>query len=89
MRVIHGLVVGVFVLAALLSSAEPAAALRPSCSELLDLRNGGWSDDEIVQTYGTTRARLAACERLAEQSQRFAAQRAQFFQQRDDRGLSH
>jgi hypothetical protein len=29
------------------------------------------------------------CEHLAEQSERFAAQRAQFFRLRDQRGLDH
>lgn len=76
-------------LAAIVGWVGPAAAVRPSCGELLSIRAGGKSDEEIVQSYGTTHARLAACDRFAEQSERFAAERAQFFQQRNQRGLDH
>lgn len=89
MRMFQRLVLCAVALAAIVWSAGQAAAVRPSCSELLSIRAGGKSDEEIVQTYGTTRARLAACDRLAEQSERFAAERTQFFQQRDERGLDH
>jgi hypothetical protein len=89
MRIFRRLAVCAVALAAIVWSAGPAAAVRPSCDELLSIRAGGKSDEEILRTYGTTRARLAACDRLAEQSEHFAAQRTQFFQQRDDRGLDH
>jgi hypothetical protein len=89
MRMCQRLILCAVALAAIVCSVGPAAAIRPSCSELLSIRAGGKSDEEIVRTYGTTRARLAACDRLAAQSERFAAERTQFFQQRDERGLDH
>jgi hypothetical protein len=89
MRLIRVLLVGAFVFTGLVSAVSPAAAIRLSCSELLDLRAGGWSDDEIVKTYGTTRARLNACERLSQQEERFEAERTRFFQVRAERGLSN
>jgi hypothetical protein len=76
-------------LAAVVVSASPAAAIRPTCSELATLRQAGQSVEQILQTYGTTRARLAACARLDEQAERFAAERQQFHLQRQQRGLDH
>lgn len=89
MRPFRSLVISASALAAVASLAAPAAAIRPSCSELFAIRASGKTDAQIVQAYGTTRARLAACDRLAEQGERFAAQRARFVQQRDQRGLDH
>ena len=77
------------ILAAVLSTAGPAAAIRLSCDELAAQRDAGRSDDEIVRTFGTTRARLAACERLAEQQKRFAEERQRFHFAREQRGLPH
>jgi hypothetical protein len=89
MRMSRRLVLCAVALAAIVWTAGPAAAVRPSCSELLSIRAGGKSDEEIIRTYGTTHARLAACDRLAAQDEHFAAERAQFLQQRDARGLEH
>ena len=87
MHRLQGLLICAVALTAVASMAAPAAAVRPSCSELLAIRASGASNEHVVQAYGTTRARLAACDRLAEQGERLAARRAQFFRQRDQRGL--
>ena len=77
------------VLAGMLSVAAPAAAIRLSCEELAAQRAAGRTDEEIIQTFGTTKARLAACDRLADQSERFEKERQQFHQERADAGLPH
>jgi hypothetical protein len=76
-------------LAAIVSTAGQAAAIRLRCEELAAQRDAGRSDEEIVRTYGTTHARLAACDRLAEQAERFAAERQLFHLARQQRGLAH
>jgi len=80
---------GGLILAVVLSVAGPSAAIRLSCEELAAQRDAGRSDDEIIHTFGTTRARLAACERLAEQQKRFAEERESFHSAREQRGLPH
>jgi uncharacterized protein (DUF433 family) len=56
---------------------------------LATLRQAGQSVEQILQTYGTTRARLEACARLDQQSERFASERQHFHLQRQQRGLDH
>lgn len=77
----------VFTVAAV--TAGPALAVRPSCSEIETLRQAGQSVEQIMKGYGTTKARIEACERLNDQEKRFAAERQDFHQERDDRGLAH
>jgi len=89
MRTIQRVILGVAALGTVLTMAGPAAAIHLSCDEIVALRQGGRSAEVIAQTYGTTRARVAACENLAQQSERFAAKRERFNRQRDERGLSH
>jgi hypothetical protein len=89
MRMMLRVVTGAAALAAVLASADPAAAIRPTCDDLVWLTQAGRSVERIAQDYGTTRARVAACVRLAEQNDRFAAQRERFALRRDARGLAH
>lgn len=88
MRSVHLSLTCAIAFAAVVLGAGPAAALRPTCSELATLRQAGQSVEQILQTYGTTRARIEACERLDEQNERFAAERRDFHQERDQRGLA-
>jgi hypothetical protein len=89
MRMMQHVVTGAVALAVLLASAGPAAAIRASCDDLVWLSQAGRSVERIAQDYGTTRARVAACVRLAQQNDRFAARREHFNLQRDARGLAH
>jgi hypothetical protein len=89
MAMIQRALVCLIAFAAVLAAAGPAAAIRLTCDELAAQRSAGRSDEEIVRTYGTTHARLAACDRLAEQAERFAAGRQRFHLARQQRGLSH
>jgi hypothetical protein len=76
-------------LTAILATAAPAVAIRLTCEELAAQRQAGRSDEEIVRTFGTTRARLTACDRLNEQEKRFDAEREHFHLVRQQHGLSH
>jgi hypothetical protein len=89
MRMMQGVIMGVVTLVAVLALAGPAAAIRLSCDEVVALRQAGRTAEVIAQTYGTTRARVAACESLAQQNERFAARRDRFNLLRDERGLAH
>ena len=89
MRMMQRVIIGAAALAALLTVAGPAAAVRPACDDLVALRQSGRSAERIAQDYGTTRAQVAACVRLAEQDQRFAARRDRFYLRREARGLPH
>ena len=68
---------GSFLVASLaaLAVAGPAAAERPSCGDLLSARQVGQSAAQVASDFRTTRVRIAACERVAEQHERLAAQR--------------
>jgi hypothetical protein len=69
--------VGSFLAAAgvVLAVAGPAAAERPTCEDLLSARQLGRSADQVASAFRTTRIRVTACERLAQQHERLAAQR--------------
>lgn len=64
----------VAILAALLV-AGPAAAERPTCEDLLSARQLGQSAEQVASDFRTTRVRVEACARVAEQRERLAAQR--------------
>jgi hypothetical protein len=58
-------------------AAGPAAADRPTCDDLRSARQAGRSIEAVAQDFGTTPARVNACERLAEQRARHEEQRAE------------
>jgi hypothetical protein len=75
MRSIHlGSFLGAVVAALLL--AGPAAAERPTCADLLSARRLGQSAEQVASDFRTTRARVEACARLAQQHERLAARHA-------------
>lgn len=55
--------------------ASPALAERATCEDLLAARAGGASVEEVARAHATTRARVEACARIAEQHERLARQR--------------
>jgi len=75
MRSIH---VGSFLgaIIAALALAGPAAAERPTCGDLLSAQQLGQSADQVASDFRTTRARVEACARLAQQHERLAARHA-------------
>jgi hypothetical protein len=77
--------VAVALAAGLLLSAAGASAERASCDELLAARASGQSDAVISALYQTTKARLTACERIAEHRDRLQAQRDEVAAARADR----
>lgn len=64
----------VAVLAAL-AVVGPAAAERPTCEDLLSARQLGQRAEQVASDFRTTRVRIEACARVAEQHERLAAQR--------------
>jgi len=58
-------------------TAGPAAADRPTCDDLRSARAAGLSIEAVAHDFGTTPARVTACERLAEQRARHEEQRAE------------
>ena len=70
---------------AVLAFAGPAAADRPTCDDLLSARALGQSAEQVASTFRTTRVRIEACERLAEQHERLDAQRQHLEAARADR----
>ena len=59
---------------AILAVAGPAAAERPTCEDLLSARQLGRSAEQVAGDFQTTRVRVEACERVAEQHERLEAQ---------------
>lgn len=55
----------------------PAEADRPTCDDLRSAREAGRSTEAVARDFGTTPARVNACERLAEQRTRHEEQRAE------------
>jgi len=58
-------------------AAGPAEADRPTCDDLRSAREAGRSIEAVAHDFGTTPARVNACERLAEQRARHQEQRAE------------
>lgn len=73
--------------AAVFATLAPALAVRPGCQEMLAARYAGKSVEQVAETFGTTSARVQACERFEEQRQRLADRRSDFYWDRALRGL--
>jgi hypothetical protein len=72
---------------AVLGAAAPVLARRPECQEILAARAAGQSVEQVAQAFGTTTAKVTACERFEQQRQRLANQRTNFYLDRAERGL--
>jgi hypothetical protein len=68
-------------------AARPAAADRPTCDDIQSARETGRTVEAVADDFGVTRARVTACERLAEQRARHEEQRAETAAFRAQRGL--
>jgi hypothetical protein len=87
MRLLSRTLVCALAAGAVLSAAGPVRAIRPACEELLAARSAGKSAEEVAKAFGTTTAKVTACERFEEQRQRLANQRMNFYFDRAERGL--
>lgn len=56
--------------------AAPVLAKPPTCEELLAAKARGHSSEAVAEQFGTTRARVQACERIDAQRERLAEQRS-------------
>lgn len=77
----------VVVLAVLLGLAAPVRAERASCEDVLSARALGRSVEEVAETFRTTRARVATCERIAAHHAELAAKRQVTQDARAERGI--
>lgn len=87
MRVLPPLIAAVLTLTGVALSSGTARAGRATCPQILAAWDAGRSTADIAQDFGTTRARVAACARLAEQQQHLAAARDRFYARRAARRL--
>jgi hypothetical protein len=72
---------------AVLGTAAPMFAGRPTCHELVTARASGQSSEDIARAHGTTQARVEACVRIEAQRQRLAQSRVRYHLMRAERGL--